>query len=69
MKKWFGEVRWSVDDVLEQAKADGIELTRKQALDFLKRNSKHIRDGMVETGWNIISSELNIASDLDSLGD
>lgn len=45
----YAEVLWRVDDV-----TDLLGLSAEQAKDFLENNGKHLRDRLVEEGYEII---------------
>tara|TARA_R110000803_G_scaffold27482_1_gene64219 strand:+ start:35 stop:316 length:282 start_codon:yes stop_codon:yes gene_type:complete len=48
--EWWAVVRWSIDDI----KKVKPKWTNQECHDFLQRNEKHMRDRMIETGWDII---------------
>jgi hypothetical protein len=48
--EWWAVVRWSIDDI----KKVKPKWTNQECHDFLQLNEKHMRDRMIETGWDII---------------
>jgi len=54
----YARVTWSVNDVLEEADAQGIPLTEAEAEKFLQKNEKRLKRAMITIGWSVISREL-----------
>ena len=54
----YARVTWSVNDVLEEADAQGINLTRVEAEDFLRKVEKKLKGAMINIGWSVLAREL-----------
>ncbi|OQB70760.1 MAG: hypothetical protein BWX92_03793 [Deltaproteobacteria bacterium ADurb.Bin135] len=54
----YARVTWSVNDVLEEADAQGISLTRLEAEDFLLKVEKKLKNAMINIGWSVLAREL-----------
>ena len=48
--EWWAVVRWSIEDI----KKVKPKWTNQECHDFLQLNEKHMRDRMIETGWEVI---------------
>ena len=52
-------IEWGLDDVLHQAKEDGVEITEDQALNVLSTmDSKH--DASIGMSWDVISEFISM---------
>ncbi len=47
----YANVGWTVGDVQSL-----FDVTEEQALAFLDRNAKHLRDCLVERGWEVMQT-------------
>jgi len=47
-----------VNDVLEEADAQGVNLTRLEAEDFLRKVEKKLKGAMINIGWSVLAREL-----------
>ena len=56
----YAEVAWTAEDV-QTLRPD---LTDEQAEDFLNRNEKHLRDRLVELGWEVMGTLLDMDDDV-----
>jgi len=54
----YARVTWSVNDVLEEADAQGINLTKVEAENFLRKVEKKLKGAMINIGWSVIAREL-----------
>lgn len=54
----YARVTWSVNDVLEEADAQGVNLTRLEAEDFLRKVEKKLKGAMINIGWSVLAREL-----------
>ena len=52
---YFAESRWTVDDVIDAAKENGIELTPKRAEEWWKKNEKSFRESLVAFGNQMLA--------------
>lgn len=61
----YGKVVWTAEDV-QTLRPD---LTIVEAENFLGRNEKHIRDRLIETGWDVLETLIqmdgHIVKDVD----
>ena len=57
-KQNYANVSWSVDDVIENTKQFGIQITKDDAEKVLAIKERRIIDAMVEAGWLIIEDAL-----------
>lgn len=51
----YGRVEWTAEDVLSIRP----EMSREDAEEFLQSNEKHIRNRVVELGWEVLESLLS----------
>lgn len=51
-------VCWTVEDVMEAAEEAGIQITEKQAEDFLASIEELLEERMIECGWNAIMDNI-----------
>lgn len=58
----YASVSWTADDVITAAEQRDIQITEAQAVEWLDRNGKQLRDRLVEVGWQVID-ELMCADD------
>lgn len=54
-EKFFAEVRWSLEDVMDAAAEHGIGLTKQQAYNWWKQNEDWFRDCLTERGNEILA--------------
>lgn len=52
-------IRWSVGDILEQAREKDYELTKEQALDILG-SLKHNHDSSIGINWDVIDEYIEL---------
>jgi hypothetical protein len=52
---YFAESRWTVDDVIDAAKENGIELTPKQAEEWWKKNEKSFHESLIAFGNQMLA--------------
>lgn len=52
---WFAETRWCADDVIEAAKANGIEMTPQQAELWWKKNENWFKNALFEYGNEVLA--------------
>ena len=50
----FAEIGWTADDVQTLSP----EMSQREAEDFLARNQKHLRDRLIEYGWDVMETLL-----------
>ncbi len=53
-QSWYAITRWCSDDVIEAAKANGIEMTPQQAEQWWQKNEKWFKDTLTEYGNEIL---------------
>ena len=58
LKQIYANVEWTVNDVMENSKQFGIQITKADAEKVLKIEEGRIIDAMVEAGWLIIEDAL-----------
>ena len=58
--KRYAKVEWTAEDV-RTLRGD---LADTQAEEFLRRNEKHIRDPLIEHGWEVIGTLLELDDEL-----
>ena len=54
MKDTYAKVEWTAEDVLTIRP----DMTEEQAEEFLQSNEKHLRDRLIELGWDVMESLL-----------
>ena len=54
MKDTYAKVEWTAEDVLTLRP----DMTEEQAEEFLQSNEKHLRDRLIELGWDVMESLL-----------
>ena len=60
--EWFGIVRWCNEDIEEALRQRGIPVTQHNVDEIRVRCEHHFfADAMIETGWNMIDSYIDIA--------
>jgi hypothetical protein len=47
---WYGMTRWNIDDVKYLAP----EWTDEQCHEFMERHDRHLKDRMIELGWEVL---------------
>lgn len=52
---WFAEICWCIDDVIEAAKVNGIEMTPQQAERWWKKNEKGFHEALVQAGNELLA--------------
>lgn len=52
---YFAESRWTVEDAIDAAKENGIELTPKQAEEWWKKNEKYFRESLIAIGSQMLA--------------
>lgn len=61
--KLYATVGWTVGDVMSLTEVENIEeggwepqITEEQAEQFLLNNEGHIRDRLIESGWTVLET-------------
>jgi len=54
MKETYAKGEWTAEDVLTLRP----DMTAEQAEEFLQSNEKHLRDRLIELGWDVMESLL-----------
>ena len=47
---WYGMTRWNIDDIKYLAP----EWTDEQCHEFMERHDRHLKDRMIELGWEVL---------------
>lgn len=55
MKETYAKVEWTVEDVLTLRPDMALE----EAEEFLQSNERHLRDRLIELGWDVMESLLS----------
>ncbi|MBE0428202.1 MAG: hypothetical protein IBX72_16400 [Nitrospirae bacterium] len=56
--KRYGQISWSVQDVLEEAESLDIAITEERAEEILSEYAGKITEAMLEAGWFVIREAL-----------
>ena len=59
---WFGMTRWNIDDVKYLAPT----WTDKQCHEFMDRHDQHLKDRIIELGWEVL--DLYVAQEKQLMG-
>lgn len=54
MKKTYARVEWTAEDVLTLRPDMALE----EAEEFIQSNERHLRDRLIELGWDVMESLL-----------
>lgn len=54
--EWYAETQWSVEDVIEAAEEQNLQITEEQAKKWWAANERSFRDTLVQTGNEILSN-------------
>lgn len=57
-KKKYAEIAWIAQDIIENAKENGIRITKRKAELFLEKYEMKIIDAMVNGGWAYMETTL-----------
>lgn len=63
--KKYAEIGWIVQDIVDNAKENGIRITKRKAERFLEEYEMNIIDAMVNGGWAYM--EIMLPDFLESL--
>jgi len=56
--KYYAEIRWTVEDVIDVAAENGVTMSEEEAKKFWKENDLHLRDKLLEQGKEYIEDIL-----------
>jgi hypothetical protein len=57
-QKKYAEIGWIAQDIIDNAKENGIRITKRKAKLFLEQYEMKIIDAMVNGGWAYMEIEL-----------
>lgn len=57
-QKKYAEICWTASDVIENAKENGMRITKREAEAFLEEQEMNIVDAMVQGGWAYMETML-----------
>lgn len=60
MRKWYGIVRWTPEDVITAAEECGIEMTIEEAENWWVKNEQYFKNSMVELGNEVLADMMSI---------
>jgi hypothetical protein len=58
-RRKYALVWWTVDDLSDEVAQNEIEMTDKEAHEFLSSIEKRLEEAMIATGWTVIQDALS----------
>jgi len=58
-RRAYAEVWWTVQDILDAAKENEVELTKNEARQLLTSVEKGLEGSMIAAGWTVIENALS----------